>query len=79
VTTETSRSVLAHSTDPENEWGRTIAGNKDVCIERPRLWAEIGATRADIKPLYRTLDELMTTMRIIAEEIAPEVEAAPAS
>ncbi len=58
----------------DEEFGlRTIAGDKAFWIERLRLWRSIGVTHVDIKPIYRTLDELFATMRIIAEEIAPEI------
>lgn len=58
----------------EQEFGlRTIAGDKAFWIERLRLWSSIGVTHVDIKPIYRTLPELMDTLRVIAEEIAPEI------
>ncbi|MEZ4595523.1 MAG: hypothetical protein R3C32_01100 [Chloroflexota bacterium] len=59
----------------EEEFGlRTIAGDDAFWIERLRLWADIGVTHVDIKPIYRTVPELLATMRRIAEVIAPEVE-----
>ena len=59
---------------PEEFRLRTIAGDKAFWVERLRLWAEIGVTHVDIKPLYNTPAELMETMRVITEEITPEVE-----
>jgi probable F420-dependent oxidoreductase len=64
----------------EEEFGlRTIAGDKAFWIERLRLWASIGVTHVDIKPIYRTIPELLECLRVIAEEIAPEIEAPAAA
>lgn len=59
----------------EEEFGlRTIAGDQAFWVERLQLWADIGVTHVDIKPIYRTIPELLATMRQIAEEIAPQIQ-----
>ncbi len=57
---------------------RTIAGDKQFWIDRLNLWASIGITYVDIKPIYRNVAELLEMMEIIATEIAPQItESAP--
>lgn len=50
---------------------RTLVGTPDTWRERLTEWQSLGLTYCELKPIYRTVDELIDQMRIVAEEIMP--------
>lgn len=58
---------------PEEFRARTIAGDRAFWVERLRGWSEIGVTHVDLKPIYRTVDELIDQMRVLMEDVVPAI------
>lgn len=50
---------------------RTLVGSPDAWIERLNDWQARGLTYCELKPVYRTVDDLLAQMRVIHEEIMP--------
>lgn len=50
---------------------RTIIGSPDTFVRRLRAYEEAGATYAELKPLYPSLDNLIEQMETIRDEVMP--------
>lgn len=57
-------------TDPEFH-DRTLVGSPDTWHERLTEWQSLGLTFCELKPVYRTVDDLIGQMRIVSEQIMP--------
>jgi alkanesulfonate monooxygenase SsuD/methylene tetrahydromethanopterin reductase-like flavin-dependent oxidoreductase (luciferase family) len=56
---------------------RTLVGNPDRWHERLTEWRSLGLTYCELKPIYRTVDELIAQMRMVSEEIMPAFQDPP--
>jgi alkanesulfonate monooxygenase SsuD/methylene tetrahydromethanopterin reductase-like flavin-dependent oxidoreductase (luciferase family) len=56
--------------DPEYRQ-RTLIGSPETWRQRLEEWRSLGLTFCEIKPVYHTVDDLMTQLRVIAEEVMP--------
>lgn len=57
-------------TQPDFEQ-RTLVGTPDGWIERLTDWQARGLTFCELKPVYETVDDLITQLRLISEEVMP--------
>jgi alkanesulfonate monooxygenase SsuD/methylene tetrahydromethanopterin reductase-like flavin-dependent oxidoreductase (luciferase family) len=57
---------------------RTLVGSPDAWQARLTEWQSLGLTFCELKPIYRTVDDLIAQLRIVSEEIMPAFpDAAP--
>ena len=56
--------------DPEYRQ-RTLIGSPETWRQRLEEWRSLGLTFCEIKPVYRTVDELIGQLRVIADEVMP--------
>ncbi len=61
--------------DDEAYQARTIIGSPQTFARRLAEYADAGATFLEMRPVYRTLDELRHQMELLVEEVIPSLEA----
>jgi alkanesulfonate monooxygenase SsuD/methylene tetrahydromethanopterin reductase-like flavin-dependent oxidoreductase (luciferase family) len=64
-------------TDPDFQ-DRTLVGAPPTWHERLTEWQSLGLTFCELKPIYRTVDDLIAQMRVVSEEIMPAFPDTPA-
>jgi len=50
---------------------RTLVGSPETWRERLTEWQSLGLTFCELKPVYRTVDDLIAQLRLVADEIMP--------
>lgn len=65
--------VLHEALGSENLPQRNLLGNAEDLIARIREYEASGVTALDLKPVYHSIDELLTMMHRFAKDVMPAV------
>jgi alkanesulfonate monooxygenase SsuD/methylene tetrahydromethanopterin reductase-like flavin-dependent oxidoreductase (luciferase family) len=78
--TDEAADELAHPTasrvfpDEEQYRARTVVGSPETFTRRLREYIAAGVTFLEMRPVYRTVDELIDQMRMMTELVLPALE-----